>query len=282
MSPGPGPDWLAVLQARFGETIRTPLDRAQGVLRPQASAYPAALVETVVGGHREGLAVYNLQYWLRLFEALQTELPLTCRLLGAWDFNGWAERFLLAQPPRGWDLEQAASGFETFLAQAMALAPELQVDAEAVREAAQVDVAWREVLRAPESTPLLLDSADGTRLPGARLVRAAGARCLEEHWPWIEQRQAFLSAAPERRLTLPARWGAPRHWLLLHRPTGVLQAPLEPDEAHLLRLLEALPLQDALGELEATCPAESRAALPSRAQAWIARGMQRGVWSELR
>jgi len=259
----PPPAWLAELQRVFGASLRTPLDREQGTLRSR---------------HQRGLSIYNLQYWLRLFEALQSELPLTCRVLGAWAFNAHAETFLLAHPPVGWDLAGAAVGFEAHLFAALA-----QLDSpDAACDAARIDVAWSEVLRAPEPAPLRAPLSDPAQLACARLVRSPGAVWIEEHRPLLERRATLLACAPDSPLELPAPWPSPRHWLLVHRDGGVLQVPLETEEAHLLRLLEERSVQDSLGELEATCPPNERAALPARARQWLSRAVGLGVWEGTR
>jgi hypothetical protein len=92
------PPWLADFQARFGDTLRTPLDRTSGTLTATPATYDAALVAEV-GSER--LAVYNRQYWLRLFGVLHDAFPLTARLVGYWAFNEHAGAYLAAQPPRG-------------------------------------------------------------------------------------------------------------------------------------------------------------------------------------
>ena len=88
MTARSAPDWLVELQGRFGAVIRTPLDRSSGALRATVSANaPAALDDSLDGPRRpaaERLAVYNRQYWFRLFGVMQTAFPLTARLLGHW------------------------------------------------------------------------------------------------------------------------------------------------------------------------------------------------------
>jgi hypothetical protein len=283
-----GPAWLAGLQALLGEALRTPLDRATGTLRPNAAALPAELWSALQSAG--GWGAYNLQYWLRLFEAFQAELPLTCRVLGAWRFNQEVERLLLARPPTGWDLARAAEGFDAFLASALPSPPRNPLETcppvapprGAVVEAARIDLRWSEVLRAPETAPLHLQPGDADQLTSAMLQRAPGAALTEEHWPLLELRRALGPDAPESPLALPSRLSAANHWLLIHRDGGVLQVPLEADEARLFTLLDSLPLQDALGQLEEATPPEQRASLPARTQRWLSRALQLGVWSGLR
>src|SRR6185436_18864497 len=98
--------------------LRTPLDRSSGTLSATPSAYDPLVraVDGPRGSASERLAVYNRQYWFRLFRVMQGCFPLTTRLLGHWTFNGHAGRFLLEHAPHGWDIEQASEGFVTWLA----------------------------------------------------------------------------------------------------------------------------------------------------------------------
>ena len=56
--------------------LRTPLSRSTGTLRAETSAYPEALLAQAKPGRQlsqaERLAVYNRQYWFRLFTLLQS------------------------------------------------------------------------------------------------------------------------------------------------------------------------------------------------------------------
>ena len=104
--PKPAPPWLEDFQSRFGTVVRAPLDRATGTLVARVETYDPTMVEASIDGptttRAERLAVYNRQYWFRLFGVLHSAFPLVCRLLGHWTFNGYAGRYLEAHPPRGW------------------------------------------------------------------------------------------------------------------------------------------------------------------------------------
>ncbi|RYE86013.1 MAG: DUF2063 domain-containing protein, partial [Myxococcales bacterium] len=119
VSTRPGPGWLGEFQARFGTVLRTPLDRATGTLRAAVTAYDADLcreTQDAWWGPASGcLAVYNRQYWFRLFTVLQQALPLTTALVGPWAFNELAADFLLAHPPASWDIDLVPDGFAAHL-----------------------------------------------------------------------------------------------------------------------------------------------------------------------
>jgi hypothetical protein len=268
----PPPDWLEDFQARFGATLRTPLDRASGTLTATPDAYDAALAARAVRPGR--LAVYNRQYWFRLFEALQGAFPLTARLLGFWEFNGHAARFLLERPPRSWDLDRAADGFEAFFD------PEHHEAAErdALREAARIDAAWRRVRRAPAAPAWRPSPADAERLPTARLVPSPAVVFVTETRPLLELRATLRD---EPRVELPPPLPRARSWAVVRRDEGIARFPLEAREAELLELLAGHALSDALAQLESACSDDERAALPEQTRAWLARSVERGDWAGL-
>lgn len=281
MSTRPAPQWLAELQARFGSIIRTPLDRSTGTLRAAVTAYDPLAVSDASDGPRsvatERLAVYNRQYWFRLFTVLQRSFPITARLLGAWEFNGFASRFLLAHPPQGWDLDHAPDGFARSLIDA--LDGHAQVDA--LVDAATLDDAWRRLFRAPETQPFHPSAEDAARLLDARLVMSPAMAVVRERYPLLEARASLLAMKLTAPIAPPERLAAARWWALAREPAGVRHLPLEAREGELLSLLTEMTVRDALATLEARCSDEERAALPTSAQRWLARSVERGVWSAM-
>ena len=274
------PPWLADFQARFGAVIRTPLDRATGTLRATPDAYDPGVgakdAHNATSGER--LAVYNRQYWFRLFTVLQATFPLTTRLLGHWSFNDYAARFLLASPPRSWDIDDAAEGFEGFFAAALD-APRVGpsgLEREALIEAVAIDAAWRAVLRAPDLAAYRPSAEDAARLLDARLTPSPAVAVLEEHWSLVELRQSLLGDAGQAPVSLPARRA--QWWALARQPNGVARVRLEPREGELLTLLRRYPVREALGRLEQACSAQERGELPERARRWLARGVELDFW----
>lgn len=273
------PAWLAEYQSLFGALLRTPLDRATGSLRAPTEGYDEALLAQVregpFGPARERLAVYHRQYWFRLFRAFHVSFPLTARLLGFWECNGYAARFLEQSPPRGWDLERVAEGFDRWLSGALAEHPQREL----LLEAAAHDALHRGLLRAPPVAPFRPTAEEAATLLLRRLVRAPGAAVFTERWALTLARGRLRSLSAEERLEAPAPWPAPVSLLLLREEGGLRSFALEAEEALLLALLEEHPVGEALALLEGRCAEGARAALPARARAWLARGVQRGVWS---
>ena len=274
------PAWLAEFQARFSDVIRAPLDRTSGTLAAQPSSYDPHVVRdaqaavTVTGTDR--LAVYNRQYWFRLFDVLQHAFPLTSRLVGYWQFNDYASRFFLASPPRGWDLDRVADGFEAFFEEKLEW--ENADERQALIESARIDDAWREVFRAPKIKPFRPSAADAARLLDARLMPSPAVRVIEEHFPLLELRKKALRDSGEARVIIPPALPQSRAWAIVRKDEGILQLQLEPREAELLTLLLAFSVRDALARLEQACTEEERALLPTKTQAWLARSVERDFW----
>lgn len=274
------PPWLVALQARFADALTTPLDRASGALRARDESYDASAVAAVRdaanASARARLAVYNRQYWFRLFTVMQTAYAVCARATGYWDFNALVTRFVAENPPSGWDLDRLADGFDAFVEHA--LEPDHPRRAMIV-EAARVDRAWRDIARETPSTPFQVSQEIAARLLDARLVRSRSVALVHERWPWLEWRAVLMSKGPDAELPLPDALSTPRWWALVRERNGARHVPLDPREGALFALLDAHTVRDAMTALEAQCPTNERASLPARAQQWLARGVQLGVWT---
>ncbi len=276
------PAWLADFQAHFGEALRTPLDRTRGTLIATPASYPSALAADA-GAAR--LAVYNRQYWFRLFTVLHDAFPLTARLVGYWDFNEHAAAYLRAHPPRTWDLDDVPAGFATFFVDRLGGGlEEVNDERRAWGESALVDHAYREVFRAPAVTPFRPTAEDAARLLETRLIPSPAVIRIREHSALVDLRRALLARrdASTARLALPARHADPgtrvRDWAIVREDAATRAVLLEPREAELLALLTAHPVGEALARLEDACSLGERSALPAATQRWLARSVQLGFW----
>ncbi len=279
------PAWLEAMQARFTSVIRTPLDRSKGVLAVSSDRYDARAVEEARPGPSasgvERLAVYNRQYWFRLFEVLQGAFPLTCRLLGHWSFNGYASRYLIACPPHGWDIDRVGDAFEGWLAEDLETEAARDPDERlALREASRIDAAFSAVFRAPAAAPFRPSPEDAARLLDLRLVPSPAVAIVEEHRALLALRRRVLHETSERRVPLPPAMVA-RSIAIVRTPEGTAEIPLDPREAELHALLRDRSIRDALGELERRCSPEERDALPAKTQGWLARAVELGFWVAL-
>ena len=279
------PAWLRDLQGRFGAAIRTPIVRGAVALPPTRNVYEADLVAEVAPSPildpRAQLGVYNRQYWFRLFGTLQAEYTLTARLLGFAVFNGHAQQFLLARPPRGHDLHLVGAGFGDHLRAAAARGGEAiaGVPWDAVVEAAAIDEAFRRLLYAPAETAYRPSAADAATLASARLRPSQRWAVVEERWPLVELKRGLSDAEDEARAALPARLPGPQSWLLCNTAAGAMSVAVVPRlAARLFALLAESTVSDALARLEGECPAERRATLAGDVQRWLAQSVELGFW----
>lgn len=283
--------WLSDFQARFGATLRTPLDRSTGTLKPQHAGYDHVTVTSVLPSARHSaeqrLAVYNLQYWCRLFNALHGELRLTTSLIGPWSFNELAARFLVQFPPRTQDLADIAEGFVPWLASeqlADPLPPDGQsepVPRSALLQAAHIDAALRRVARAPEESAFRPSSEDAGRLARCRLTPSVALSIVVEDWPLLELLGKLPSEVGARAVRLPARHPTPRYAAVLRSENGRRVLPLVPLQARLLTLLLDHPLSAALARLEAESAPSEAPSLAANVQRWLAESTRLGFWTGL-
>jgi putative DNA-binding protein len=275
------PHWLADFQERFGDVIRTPLDRTSGTLAATTSAYDPRIVidilDSPTGTGADRLAVYNRQYWFRLFDVVQRAFPLTSRLVGYWVFNDYVARYLRVRRPRGWDLDHVVDGFAAFVEDTF------ECDDPAKRcawvEAARIDDAWRTVFRAPKIPPFRPSATHPRRLLDARLVASPAWRIVSEHRPLLELRKRLLHDSTQASVEMPPLLPQPRWSALVRRDHAILHISLEPREAELLLLLGETSVRDALARVERECAPEERALLPAQTRDWLARSVQLDFWS---
>ncbi len=287
MSHRHGPAWLAEFQRQFGAALRTPLDRATGTLQATPAAYPAPACAAIApaASARDRLAVYNRQYWFRLFGAFQHEFPLVTALTGAWAMNGLAARFLDAHPPRQRDLARVADGFERFLegevgAAGLATAPgEPRIPRDALAQAAAIDQAFRAVFAAPAAAPFALTAAAGAGLAMARLRSSPAHALVDEDRALVALRQQASGAPGPRPAPLPPAPAVRQTWLVARTGRELRVEPIAPLQARLWRLLAAWPVGEALALLERE--AVDVPDLAAAAQRWLADGVRLGLWTGL-
>ena len=278
MSGSSTPDWLAHFQAGFGAILREPLDRETGTLTSRVDRYAPETVREIRDAANASaaarLAVYNRQYWFRLFSVLHTAYPLTTRLLGAWRFNTLAQAFLSAHPPRTWTLDDVPEGFDDALPALLGDDPRREV----LSEAARLDAHWRSLFHAPDVAPFRPGPADAARLPDARLIPSPRVALWRERTALLALRLQ-LPPGLDRPLALPSAHPATAWFALCAEPNGIRALPLDPREGALLALLARHPVRDALAQLEAETPVDERDALPANTQRWLAQSVARGFWA---
>jgi hypothetical protein len=281
-------NWLADWQRRFGDALMTPLDRDSGTLAATPERYDRDLLAGLVASPTHDaparLAVYQRQYWFRLFGVLQHEYRLTAALVGAWAMNGLAAEFLLAHPPRVADLRHAADGFTAHLEATLppgGVVPgprQPKVPRALVVEGARVDAAFRTVLAAPEAPRYRPSAAEAEPLARSRLVPSGSWVIVEETRAMCAQHRLLGDVAPARPVAPPPRHPRPQALAIARVDEALRVLPLEPLQARLYRLVSLHALDDALARLEAEVADLARPALVSRTQVWLAASVDLGFW----
>ncbi len=272
------PPWLAALQAGFGEALRTPLAAVAGQLESVA-AVPQAWAAEGGGAAAAGVRLYNRQYWLRLFQAVQRDLPLVTLLLGAWRLNHVVQAWLRRCPPQDEDLGRLAAAFADFVLGAAAVdfavpgGGPLALPLAVVAAAAKLDVAVRAAGRLGQGPRWRPAASEWAQLPQKQLVVAAGVAAVADDWGLVPLRQALERG--ERLGGVAVARQACRYYLVLPEQAAWAVVELAPAQAELYRLLAAYPLGEALALWE---EGAAPGTLADAAQRWLAAGMQFGLW----
>lgn len=277
------PDWLGTFQALWSKILRTPLATHSGTF----TAEPTELWMQIESGPGQepsvGLAVYQRQYWLRLFNCLQSEFPLTAALMGYWNFNGLAQDFLVLNPPRSYALETIAVGFEAYLRSRALPGPP-----GCLLQAAAWDRARSQCFYAPRSQPWdFREGASPSLLIDMVLQPAEDWRLVREDWGlldlFLNAYASALSKDPKPTLFWPARHRETQFFLVqrAREAKGLVYRPLLRAQAF---LYEALPRQSLLGALEELEAAfgKSEAQLPEKVQRWMEESVSWGLWQRPR
>lgn len=253
------PAWLSQFQGLFTEVLRTPLDHSGGTLE---SRLPSGWKELEVHARSyrsadAGVSDYHRQYWFRLFTILQKDFPVTARLMGLWNFNLWAQRYLLEVPPSGHDLGTIRESFAGFLKD-----QELSL---MLVQAAQLDDARAALMMAPDYTPWKGLNEDHAHPERIRLKAAPHWRILREDWALV---------AWDAGEKMPLKHERPEVWLIQKDAKGFMCRMLHPVQARLYELLTENPMAEAVGKLENEAKPEAM-----QVQNWMALSVQWGLWA---
>jgi Putative DNA-binding domain len=274
---------LEALQEAFTELLRTPLDRRSGTLRARTEAYPRALLSQVEDGPQIGradrLAVYHRQVWFRHLTLLQTSYPLLARLLGMWHFNDLAARYLLAHPPRHYDMAETPVALPQHLAGQPYTALGHALPHTLLCDAAELDAAITRVFRAPKVEPLDPRTLEPSRFASLTLRLSPAVSFLATEYGVVPARREAMASAGEGRISAPARLAERAHWVVLRTPDGYGVAELDAVAYGLYTRLARTSVATALGELEASVSDELRASLPGRVSALLRESVRAGFWA---
>jgi hypothetical protein len=262
--------------------LRAPLSRDSGRLEADTTRYSSALLRSLQPNGRhpvaEQVAVYNRQYWFRLFTVLQKAFPLASRIVGYWEFNGIAAAYLEQFPPVQVELDAIADGFAAFVEKWLDTHELPEPRRLPFLQAVRIDSSWRAAFLAPAVVPFQPTTSDMARLPSCRLLRSPAFALVAQNFPLLDLRASVLDCAGEAPLALPSPSATPEYWALVRTPEGMAKAQLEPHEARLHQLVTSHPLAIALAQLENETPEPERADLPRKTREWLAKAVRVGAF----
>jgi hypothetical protein len=191
----------------------------------------------------ERIHVYREQYWLRHLKNLEEDYPTLARVLGSSPFRELAREYLLAFPPRTWDLQRLGADMPAFVA----THPRWRA-VEASADAATLDwafVAAFDAADVPPFDPGGLRAVPEHAWASARVLFHPSLQPLALRFAVHELREA---AQLERPFDGPAigAIAAPTHLVVARDPGCFLRATVIARTA--FRLMDMLRLGTALGD----------------------------------
>lgn len=260
------PPGLAVLQLRFAEAMRTPLEigDAGGHYRLHPERYPKGLSARICPDRGQPgairLASYNRQYWFRLLTVMQEEYPLLRHLLGIGDFNRMAIDYLTAFPSRSPQLRHLSDSLVDFLEADEAWGT-LQS-----RQCARLEHAHIQAFDARHCSPAVLTAA----ALSAPLRLQPHLSLVAEGWDLVDWRaRVRLDHDDAIAVTLVER---PAWWAIWRHRDGVRSTRLGAHQHALLaRIAAGEPLSVACAGLAEALDEEQTAFVMANIQGWFTR-----------
>lgn len=236
--------------------------------------YPEALVQEIrermaPGPHlnaEERMAIYNQQYWWRLFVLLQESFPTLVRLFGYRDFNTLiAEPYLLRYPPNHWFLPYLGNHLVQWIREEYR-----EEDQSLVLQAAELDAAYEQLFHAGEK-------------PIPRAEELAGKLYLQPTVALFKWRADFFSFRKKMLAESVAHWQTAdlpkldnekgKYYLLLYRTQeGLAHEELEEAQYCLLSAFrEGSLLSEACEGIDPKCG--------DAIGAWFKSWMEKGLFA---
>lgn len=239
----------------------------EAVMRPEpilASGSPGGvslLRPSARGMTREGrLEVYRDQFWQRHVPSLVEDFPTLRAVMGEATCDDLLRRYLLASPPRGWNLQRLGAGVPAFVA--------AHCDGLA-HDVALLDWAFMEVFDAPDAPPLdlrALASAPPDAWPLARITFLPALRHVPTSHPVVALRVAATRGEPWQR---PAA-ATSRAVVWRDAACFLHAADVDPVAAQLMIALQAgQRLGDACASVAALYPAIGAEAFDANVGTWF-------------
>ena len=260
------PPGLAVLQQRFAEAMRTPLElgTAEGGYRLHPERYPPELTASICPDRGQPgairLASYNRQYWFRLLTVMQEEYPLLRHLLGLSDFNRMVIDYLTAYPSVSPQLRHLSDALVDFLAEHEGWGSRRR------RQCARLEHAHIQAFDAEHRPPAVLTAATLS----APLRLQPHLTLIAEDWDLVDWRaRVRLDHDDAITVILTER---PAWWAIWRHRDGVRSTRLGAHQhALLVRIAQGEPLSAACAGLAEGLDETQTAFVMANIQGWFSR-----------
>lgn len=267
------PHWLKDFQEQFSSVLRTPMSPAGGVLRAQPSAAGESLGvrPRAQRSAAAGLSDYQRQYWFRLLSVLQSEFPLSSRLMGLWSFNILALKYLEVEAPRSYDIVAIRCRFIDYLSK-QNLEP-------FVLQAAILDEVRYLTFMAPAYEPWKPPTGASSLAAQLRLSPAPDWRIFREDWAIVELCLRLDSLKAEEGLPRPAHLAATRVCLIQKVQQQLVYRYIDPYQGRFYELLSVQTIDEAVAVLAGECAHLPMEELARLIQGWMAQSVHWGLWA---
>jgi hypothetical protein len=258
------PEWLRTFEDAFLGALTTPLPLVGRAL--------------IVPSGREQVSQYRKQYWFRLFNTAQADLPLTTAVHGPTIVNLLVHRIVGELSLDAHNLEDLWRTISHAISNSSAPLAALSPRGETrLRETLQVDFAFATVRCAPE-----VDALES--LPVGLLEDSALENVVFEprpSWVLINARKEDMDCSVRHEPASCSELDSDREtpaatpWLLSRKGTSTMVIPLSPAQASFYAALRECSLGDALDVL-LTMVSEDE--LAGSLGEWLSTGLSLGLW----
>ena len=289
------PSWLRPLQTSFSMLIKTPLISTKGVLQVDSDGAREASFWFLLDPHakaaKNGAFQYNRQFWFRIFSILHQELPLTCDVMGHWNFNQLALRAFSREHNDALHLPKSANGISSFFIQCLHQKREngrtLVSDlSPVVIESLEFDACYLRIFGATDavmtseaSVSNLLETDESTE--SCQLIAKGNWGIVRESWNLSDRFSRIKEPAQFRSDNLDNQTlkvlPEQRFLIMAANATSVQWVQIEGARAIFYEMLTRLPVGAAIDALLAQYAGPD---VEQKAATWLTESFEMGLWRQ--
>ena len=287
MKPDPNFD-LESFQNLLSRLIFTPLIQKNNSLVADTSEFQRILLRESKSNHYSalGLETYSRSYWYKQLSTLQSSLPLVSNLLGLWDFNNVALRFLSNDSKCNRDLGDIPESF--FIALQNHFKLKFKSEKKILFEQAlQLDLAWHQLFKNQPK-----DSLERPLVPTEQTCFKLKDeyRILQDSFGLWELRFEINSNLEEERApnapsTSRQKYTAnrsPDRWIIMKSAGHTVDWMfINPLNGLFLKLLDGKSLAKAVDDFSGQLNAEELEFAQKNIHIWIKESLEQNLWDFL-